>query len=216
MRKLIECGVFQALRLARPWHRLTRRSLLKARKAFLVGCLVVWVVSGVTWADDSPAELRRQVEELETRLKLAEQSIELLEKEADALRAENAKLKKEDVSSGPKNEADPFRVGVVWVGEAKTNGKVGKWAISISERDGTKLSGVAAVIRPDGQKIEIEVSGRAPREGNGLVVLESAVVGRAKMFLRGRLVNGEIALAFSGTNRLGEKTFGSATLRPKN
>jgi len=188
---------------------------LKARYALFIGCLFSFVVGGAARAADNPADLRRQIEELETRLKLAEQSIELLEKEADTLRAENAKLRKESPAA-PANEMDPFRVGVVWVGEAKSNGKSGKWAISISEREGTKFSGVAAFLRPDGQKAEVEVSGKAPRDGNGLVVLESPLVGRAKMFMRGRLVNGEIALAFSGTNRLGEKLFGSATLRPKN
>lgn len=186
----------------------------------LVGCLAVCLAacvdSGPAQAQDGSADLRLKVDELEARLKLAEQTVDILEKETERLRAENARLKGAEAKPTTSSDEDPFRVGVVWVGEARSGDKTARWAISISERDGNKFSGVAAIIGPDGKKAEVPVSGTAPENGNGLVVFESPLVGRAKMFMRGRLVNGEIALAFSGTSRLGDKLFGSATLRPKN
>jgi hypothetical protein len=187
-----------------------------AGKMLLVGCLAVCLASGAAHAQDGAADLRLKVDELEARLKLAEQTVDILEKETERLRAENARLKGGEPKPMTSSDADPFRVGVVWVGEAKSGDRTANWAISISERDGNKFSGVAAIVGPDGKKSEVPVSGTAPEKDNGLVVLESPLVGRAKMFMRGRLVNGEIALAFSGTTRLGDKLFGSATLRPKN
>ena len=189
---------------------------MKYSIVLVAGCLMTSLACGAVKAEEEVTELKRQVAELEARLNLAERTVELLEKESEMLRAENAKLKGEAAPSSTADDSDPFQVGVVWVGEAKAAGKSGKWAISIAERDGSKLSGVAAIMSPDGKKFEIPVSGTAPVKGNGLVVLETPLVGRAKIFFRGRLLNGEIALAFSGTTRLGDKMFGSATLRPKN
>jgi hypothetical protein len=184
-------------------------------RILLTACLAAFLAAGAARAQDA-TDLRRKVDELEAKLKLAEETLDLLEKENVRLRDENAKLKGGEPKPADSSDNDPFRVGVVWVGEAKSGDKVGQWAISISERDGNKLSGVAAIVGPEGKKSEVPVSGTAPAKGDGLVVLETPLVGRAKIFLRGRLVNGEIALAFSGTSRLGEKFFGSATLRPKN
>ena len=186
-----------------------------AGRILLTACLAAFLAAGPARAQDAP-DLRRKVDELEAKLRLAEETVDLLEKENVRLRDENAKLKGGEPKSADASDSDPFRVGVVWVGEAKTGDKTAQWAISVSERDGNKLSGVSAVIGPDGKKAEVPFSGTAPAKGDGLVVLESPLVGRAKIFMRGRLVNGEIALAFSGTSRLGEKVFGSATLRPKN
>ena len=175
------------------------------------------VLAGIGRAEDAAtADLRRQVEELQTKLSLSEKAEELLVKEIEDLRKENAKLKGTAEPVNPAAEADQFRVGVVWVGEARINGKTGRWAVSISERDGQKFKGAVAMQGPDGKKAEVPVSGTAPSKGDGLVVLESPLVGRAKVFMRGRLSNGEIALALSATNRMGDKSFGSATLRPKN
>lgn len=182
--------------------------------AFVVGCLLAVLVCGAAQAQEGAADLKGQIDELETRLKLADELVELLQKETETLRAENAKLKGEETSAA--TDSDPFQVGVVWAGQAKTAGNTARWAISIAERNGNKLSGVVAVVGPEGNKNEFPVSGTAPAKGNGLVILESPLRGRAKIFLRGRLINGEIALAFSRTNRLGEKSFGSAYLRPRN
>ncbi len=60
------------------------------------------------------------------------------------------------------------------------------------------------------------VAGKAPTGAEGEFTLQTSMVGRAQFFARGRLNNGEVALAFSGTNALGEKKVGPATLRPKN
>lgn len=180
-----------------------------------VGCLAACLATGSARAQDGDTDLRRKVDELEAKLRLAEETVDILEKETERLRAENAKLKGEEARPAA-SDSDPFRVGVVWIGEAKSGDKTGRWAISIAEREGNKFSGVAAIVGPDGKKAEVPVTGTAPDKGNGLVVFETPLVGRAKLFMRGRLVNGEIALAFSGTTRLGEKMFGSATLRPKN
>jgi hypothetical protein len=191
------------------------RSPEYAGRILLTACLAAFLVAGSARAQDAP-DLRRKVDELEARLKLAEETVDILEKENVRLRDENAKLKGGEPKPTAASDTDPFRVGVVWVGEAKIGDKTAQWAISISERDGKKLSGVSAVIGADGKKADVPFSGTAPAKGDGLVVLETPLIGRAKMFMRGRLVNGEIALAFSGTTRLGDKLFGSATLRPKN
>ncbi len=114
------------------------------------------------------------------------------------------------------NPADPFRVGVTWVGEAKAGNRTAKWAVSISERDGQRFSGGMVTVAPNGDKFEMPISGTAPDSNNGLVVMETSLVGRARYFARGRLQNGEIALTFKGTTNLGQDIVGAATLRPKN
>ncbi|PQO26579.1 hypothetical protein C5Y97_29810 [Blastopirellula marina] len=167
-------------------------------------------------AQDPNLELLKQrVELLELKLQLAEQESERLEKECEELRKENAKLKGVAQTS-PMNSKDPFEPGVVWLGDAINDDKVKtRWALSVSDRKGRSFEGVIAAINDDGKKMEFSVSGKAPSAGNGLVEFESPLMGRAKMFMRGTLKNGEIALAFSGTTPLGKKIFGSATLKPK-
>ena len=85
----------------------------------------------------------------------------------------------------------------------------------MAERNGRKFAGAIAAINEDGKKHEIAVSGTAPENGNGVVVIESPIIGRAKLFMRGKLNNGAIALVFSGTTPLGKKFFGSAELKAK-
>lgn len=178
----------------------------------------------VGFANDAELEkLKQQIELLETKLRLAEQTAEILQKECAELRNENARLKgmdskgksdKPDVVDG----GDQFRVGAVWVGVSKDTRdpkKVTRWAISISERDGEKLSGGLAIVNPDGKKADVPFSGKAPATGDGLVVIETPAFGRAKVLARGRLVNGVASLVFSGTNPLGEKIFGAAAMKPE-
>ncbi len=189
---------------------------MKTLILLFVTCSTVLFACTVSASDDTDvADLKRQISDLETRLGLAEKSAELLEKEIELLRKENAQLKGEERTSQAE-EIDQFRVGVVWVGEARTGGRIAQWAVSVSERSERRFSGVVAIVAPDGKKSEFPVSGTAPATGNGLLVLESPLVGRAKLYMRGRVANGEAALAFSGTTRLGDKILGSATLRPKN
>jgi hypothetical protein len=160
-------------------------------------------------------QLQQRVELLELKLQLAEQESERLEKECEELRKENARLRGGDKDTGAAKD-DPFEPGSVWVGEAINNDKIKtKWALSVSERKGRTFKGAIAAINSDGNRLEFEVSGKAPDQGGGLVEFESPLIGRAKMLMRGTLRNGEIALAFSGTTRLGQKFFGSATLRPR-
>ena len=189
--------------------------MLRSTTILLAAILVV-NTSGVGIAQESGLEqLQLRVELLELKLRLAEQEADRLEKECEELRKENARL------NGGVNDAsaardDLFEPGTVWVGEAINNDKVKtQWALSVSERRGRTFKGAIAAINSDGNKLEFEVSGKAPEHGSGLVEFESPLIGRAKMFMRGSLRNGEIALAFSGTTRLGQKFFGSATLRPK-
>ncbi len=59
------------------------------------------------------------------------------------------------------NPADPFRVGVTWVGEAKAGNRTAKWAVSISERDGQRFSGGMVTVAPNGDKFEMPISGTA-------------------------------------------------------
>jgi hypothetical protein len=182
----------------------------------LVASIVLAALSSNGLADEAETQkLRERVTLLEAQLAAADASVAAFEKQCEMLKKEISELKgeKEPTES---TTADAFAVGVVWIGEAKINGHTGKWALSISERDGNKLSGVVAAVGPAGVKHEITVSGTAPATGNGLVTLESPLVGRAKSFMRGRLTNGEVALAVSLVNRLGEKAFGAATLRPAN
>lgn len=130
------------------------------------------------------------------------------------------RAKDNDRLTGDTNEAaaakeDPFAPGAVWVGEAINNVNVRtQWSLSVSERNGPAFKGRVDAIHGDGNSFEFEVSGKAPDQGNGLVEFESPLIGRAKMFMRGTLRNGEIALECSGTSRLGDKFFGTATLRP--
>lgn len=186
-------------------------------------CLALSLAIGLTIcstsrADDKDlAELKEQIEQLELKLNLAEQSLELLEEENRTLRKENAGLKGEK-EEAENEENDQFAVGRVWKGEAKQAKKDSKtihWAISVSERKGKTFKAVVAAVNHQGKKFEYPVSGTAPASGNGLVVLESPVIGRGRIFMRGRLNNGEISLAYSGVSRLGDKLFGAATLRPK-
>jgi hypothetical protein len=166
--------------------------------------------------DSTGSVLDQRIEILELKLQLADQQIQQLNEECEALRKENASLKKKEADkSDPAN--DQFAPGVVWVGVSKALGKDEiRWAISISQRNGEKLEGVVATVSPSGEKIEFSVTGKAPRNGDGLVVIESPVIGRAKIFMRGTLRNGSVALAFSGINPLGKKFFGTAALSPKN
>ncbi|MEX0729011.1 MAG: hypothetical protein WD065_22240 [Planctomycetaceae bacterium] len=190
---------------------------MKLSRCLAVGFVIGSLTCGTVRADKETEELKQRIEQLEVRLNLAKETAELMEKENELLRKENALLKGENEEA--ENEADDqFGVGMVWKGEAKQakkNADTAHWAISVSERDGKKFKGVVAAVGPDGNKFEFPVAGTAPASGNGLVVIESPVIGRAQMFLRGRINNGEIALAFSGVTRLGKKIFGSATLRPK-
>lgn len=183
--------------------------------------LSLFAVQSACAADDAEIEkLKQKIEILELKLKLAEQSAEQLEKECEELRQENSKLKGDAPKDKPtkSDEEDQFRVGTVWVGVSKGTGnpkEIARWAISVSERDGTKMSGGLAIVLSDGKKADIPFSGTAPANGNGLVVIETPLVGRAKIYARGRLTNGQASLAFSGTNPLGEKVFGVAAMRPE-
>jgi hypothetical protein len=173
------------------------------------------------FANDAELEkLKQQIELLETKLRLAEQTAEILKKECADLRNENARLKGMDSKgkSDKPDEGDQFRVGAVWVGVSKSTNdpqRVTRWAISVSERDGEKLSGGLAIVNPDGKKADVPFSGKAPATGDGLVVIETPAIGRAKILARGRLVNGVASLVFSGTNPLGEKIFGAAAMKPE-
>jgi septal ring factor EnvC (AmiA/AmiB activator) len=182
--------------------------------AFIVAMFVVSPATGIA-QESNMEQLKLQIELLEAKLQLAEQEAERLEKECEDLRKENARLKG-DTKVVIANKDDAFKPGVVWIGEAINNEK-GKtrWALSVSERKGHNFAGAIAAINSDGKKVEFSVTGKAPEHGEGLVQFESPLLGRAKMFMRGTLRNGAIALAFSGTTPLGKKIFGSATLRPK-
>lgn len=177
-----------------------------------------------TFAQDSTIELlKQQIEVLELKLKLAEAAADKLQQECDALRKENLALKsagkvEPEKMVEPASTRDQFEPGVVWIGTSKSGSKKGRtrWALSVSKRDGENFEGGVAVVNSRGTKFEFAVSGKAPRNGDGLVVVESALMGRAKLFMRGTLRNGAIAFAFSGTNPLGGKLFGSASLKQQN
>ncbi len=183
---------------------------------------VVWFTASVCTAQDSADDLKRRVEQLEDRVQLLEKSLNLLlsEREKTPLQNSMAQTPSLPANNQPgkatENPADPFRVGVTWVGEAKSGNRTAKWAISISERDGQRFAGGMVMVAPNGEKVEMPISGTAPDSNSGLVVMETALVGRAKYFARGRLQNGEIALTFKGTSNLGQDMVGASTLRPKN
>ena len=130
---------------------------------------------------------------------------------------ENAALKKAN-KPDETTKNDPFAAGVVWVGKiAFYDSKKGPaWALSISKREGEKFEGAVATARANGEKFEFPVTGRAPSSGNGVVVIESPLMGREKYFGRGTLRNGKVALSISVSGALGKKGFGDATLSPKN
>jgi hypothetical protein len=183
--------------------------------------LSLFAIQSADAADDAETEkLKQQIEILELKFQLAEQSAEQLEKECAELRKENAKLKGAAPKDTPAKaeEEDQFRVGRVWVGVSKDTRdpkKTNRWAISIAERDGTKMSGGLAIVTADGKKVDVPFTGTAPTSGDGLVVIESPLIGRAKIYARGRLTNGQASLAFSGTNPLGDKVFGAAAMKPE-
>lgn len=188
------------------------------RLSFLIAFLTCCSISnGLPAQDATNSPLAQQTEILELKLRLAEEQLKQLQEECDSLRRENAKLKNEETDPVGSSD-DPFAVGVVWVGTSQAAGakQSVRWAISISKRDGEQFEGGVAAELPNGDKLEFPVTGRAPQRGNGLVIIESPMIGRAKIFMRGTLRNGAIALAFSGTGALGKKVFGSATLSPKN
>ena len=131
---------------------------------------------------DSSAQ---RIEVLELKLKLAEVQIEALQQQRDALLKENAALKNGHAEEAVAGE-DQFAAGVVWAGTSKTAGKKDKlrWALSISKRDGVTFEGAVAALSPDGKKIEFPVSGKAPRSGDGLVIIESPLIGRPDVYAR--------------------------------
>ncbi|MDX1928724.1 MAG: hypothetical protein SFV81_19500 [Pirellulaceae bacterium] len=169
-------------------------------------------------------ELKSRVDQLETKVKLLERLVTSLleERESESSKGTTQKDTSSSTSAArvaqaDENAVDAFRVGVTWVGELKgTGGKAGKWAISVSERNGDKFGGGMVVVGPNGEKLELPISGTVPVTGNGLVIMETPLVGRQKAFARGRMQNGEIALTFKATNKLGEDVIGACTLRPKN
>ncbi|XZE44282.1 hypothetical protein SH467x_003883 [Pirellulaceae bacterium SH467] len=180
------------------------------------------------FSQESVSELKNRIEQLEAKVQLLERSVNLLFAELDkgqasvtmAANSSNAPKGSEGTKEPASDQSDPFRVGVTWVGDVAVKNARGsaktKWAISISERDGVRFEGGLVVSLPDGQIVESPVSGTAPSNGDGLVVMETPLVGRAKSFARGRLQNGEIALTVKATTKLGEEVVGAATLRPKN
>ena len=178
------------------------------------------------WALSSPVEageiddLKQKIELLEAKLELAERTIELLEKENETLRKEagNRSGKDDDGMDDDSRtrQTDQFHTGVVWAGLATVNkDKKTPWAISIATRDGKKFTGAIAFKGKNNEKIELPVSGTAPASGDGLVVIETPVIGRGKMYARGNLRNGVIALAYSLTDQFGKKHFGAASLESK-
>jgi len=172
----------------------------------------------VAYCQDSSTEsLTQKIEILKLQLQLAESQVEKLQQECEALRKENAELVS-GVKEGEMVEPeDQFSVGTVWAGMSKTVGKKDsvRWAISVSKRDGEKFEGGLAAINAQDRKLDLPVTGRAPQNGNGLVVIETPLMGRGKIFMRGTLRNGIVALAFSGTDPLGKKFVGSASLENK-
>ncbi|AMV35559.1 hypothetical protein VN12_25935 [Pirellula sp. SH-Sr6A] len=182
----------------------------------------------VAIAQESISDLKQRIEQLEAKVQLLEKSISMLFTELDKGTASGsagtgtsgAPKMAESTKPPVNDQSDPFRVGVTWVGDVAVKSARGtaksKWAISISERDGTRFAGGLVIGMPDGQIVESPVSGTAPTNGDGLITLETPLIGRAKSFARGRVQNGEIALTVKGTTKLGEDVVGSATLRPKN
>lgn len=161
--------------------------------------------------------LESRIEILELKLQLAEARIAQLQRENSDLAKENAALKKADARSTAAKEQDLFEVGRVWVGESISDSKKRtNWAVSISKRDGRNFEGGIAAKADDGKKLEFPFTGKAPIGENGIVIIESPMMGRAKIFMRGTLRNRAVALVFSGTGPLGGKFFGSASLRPEN
>ncbi len=183
---------------------------------WFVLCLTVSLSSSSSKADEL-SDLKSKVTQLELQVDEQKTLIETLKRERDESRREVQRLKGNPPPAPPAaTGTDPFRVGVVWVGEAKSGANLGKFALSISERDGENYKGAIVTVTADGQKNEMPVAGKAPTGAEGEFTLQTSMVGRAQFFARGRLNNGEVALAFSGTNALGEKKVGPATLRPKN
>ena len=181
-----------------------------------VPLVLVLAVNQASAQQPTEVELAQRIEILELKLQLAEQQIKQLENECESLRKENATLKQEQGGSTESAE-DPFAEGVVWAGRVKFYGsdKGPPWAISISKRNGNKFEGAVATVNREGEKFEFPVSGTAPREGNGVVVVESPTIGRAKLFARGTLRNGAVALSISTTDAFGKKKFADASLVPK-
>lgn len=180
------------------------------------------------FAQESVTELKKRIEQLEAKVQLLEKSISMIFTELDkgttGTPAGSGLSSATKMAETPKpavnDQSDPFRVGVTWVGDLAVKNARGsaksKWAISVSERDGDRFSGGIVVGMPNGEIIETPISGTVPSDGDGLVVMETPLVGRAKSFARGRMQNGEIALTVKATTKLGEEVVGAATLRPKN
>ncbi|WP_166831348.1 hypothetical protein [Thalassoroseus pseudoceratinae] len=183
---------------------------------FAVG---LWTLSSPVAASEID-DLKQKIELLEAKLELAEKTIELLQKENETLRKEGGSRSGKDddgmEDDSRTRQADQFHTGVMWAGLATVKkGKKTPWAISIATRDGKKFTGAIAFIGKDNEKIELPVSGTAPARGDGLVVIESPVIGRGKLYARGNLRNGVVALAYSLTDQFGKKHFGAATLESK-
>ena len=114
---------------------------------------------------------------------------------------------------------DPFAEGAVWVGDFKVAQKgtaVLKWALTITERSGTKFRGDILVKNRDMEVETIRVAGTATDKARGAIVCQTERKGLAQVRLTGKLENGEAVLIFSGINDLGVRGAGVATLKPKN
>jgi hypothetical protein len=116
-------------------------------------------------------------------------------------------------------EMDPFALGSVWSGEFKVavkDAEVQVWALTITERNGKAFKG-DILVRANGKDVEtIAVSGNATDKNVGPIVFQSERMGLRQLKLTGKLLNGEAALVFTGTNKFGKPGGGVATLKPKN
>ncbi|MCZ2343392.1 MAG: hypothetical protein LC104_16605 [Bacteroidales bacterium] len=112
-------------------------------------------------------------------------------------------------------DSDPFAKGTIWAGEARLGktGKVGKWALSVSERKGLSFQGEIIAQTPEGKIDTIKVTGTATSTESGSIAFKTEKRGFTDITVKGKLRNGEAALIFYGTGKFGGVGAGTATLK---
>jgi hypothetical protein len=176
------------------------------------------IAAGVTSASACAADdaevnrLRKRIELLEAKLKLAEHENAALRKVVDEL-----KTGKEGEAKDGNAAADSFAVGTVWVGHRKpANSKGHEWQFRVTARIREGFKGEITLNRPDGTFDTYEVEGKAPVKGDGAVSFKSVKKGFFQQSFAGKVIGGEIALTYSGRGSDGSPQQGTATLKPKN
>ncbi len=188
-----------------------------ARVLMLV--MAVVLIAGVSNARGDDTEevkrLKKQVEDLQSKLKDASLKVEKLE-------AENMQLKTDAKLATAKAADDAFALGTIFVGERRIIYGKGlpdyrqKVKLEITSRDKTSFEGQLTITNVTDEGIrEVKVTGTAPTGKDGVVRFKTEKSGKFQNSFTGRYGSGEIGFDFGGTGHEGQPISGKGTMAAK-